>query len=411
MRAPRSARPLTFFFLMLPYGIASGAVTVTLPFVVTRAGLPVATAAAIVAVAMSPNIWRFLWAPVADLTLSLRHWYGIGAAACAVTLLLLVLTPVRSDTVALLTAMAFLSQVGATLLAIPLGGLMALTVAENEKGRAGGWYQAGNLGGAGLGGGGGVWLASHATPVVAGALLSAVSLACAAAVLFVPDVSPVEAGERVSNRVRSIGREFWNMLRAPRALLVLTLILSPIGIGAASNLWAAVAPHWRATPNVVALATGIVYGLAAVAGCASGGWVADRVGRWWLYFSCGVLMALVAVGMAAAPRTPAVYTAGILSYAFTQGLGNAAFTALVLHAIGGGAATTKYAILSALGNVPVSYMTAFDGWAHDRWGAGGMLTAEALLGLVCIPLGLAALWRMKAVRPPGRPAPTSPALG
>ena len=60
-----------------------------------------------------------------------------------------------------LTAMVFVSQVAGTLVVLPVGGMMAHSVAEEKKGRASGWYQMGNLSGSGLGGGAGVWLASH----------------------------------------------------------------------------------------------------------------------------------------------------------------------------------------------------------------------------------------------------------
>ena len=83
---------------------------------------------------------------------------------------------------------------------------------------------------------------------------------------------------------------------------------------------------------------------------------------------------------------------GFCTILIPQGLQNAAFTAVALHVTGRGAAATKYAFLGSLGNLPVSYMTAFDGWAHDRFGAAGMLRAEALLGAVCVALGVAALW-------------------
>jgi MFS family permease len=126
--------------------------------------------------------------------------------------------------------------------------------------------------------------------------------------------------------------------------------------------------------------------------------IADRFGRWWVYFDSVALMALVAVVMAAAPRTPDVYNAGVLSYAFTYGRANAAFSAIVLHAIGRGAASAKYAIVASFGNVPAVYMTAFDGWMYDRSGAVGMLTGEALLGMGCIVLGLAAVWRISGAR-------------
>ena len=282
---------------------------------------------------------------------------------------------------------------------------MAHTVAEQEKGRAGGWYQAGNLGGTGLGGGAGVWLADHFSIQVAGGALSTATLICLAALYFVTPVRGAE-GERLGQKMREVGRDFRDMLRTPAVLLVLVLVTSPIGIGAAANLWAAVAPDWRATPNTVALFTGALSGLVSAVGCVVGGWIADRLGRWWAFFGSGTVMALVALIMVAAPRTPNVYSSGVLFYAFSSGLAYAAFSAIVLYVIGRGAASAKYAILSSLGNVPTVYMTAFDGWMHDRAGVVGMLTGEALLGVGCIVLGLVAVWKIggATVRIPDRAA-------
>src|ERR1700736_4525991 len=172
MRDSHSTSPLTFFFLVLPMGISAGYVGVTLPFILTRAGFSVGAAAAIVAVGLSANIWRFLWGPVADLTLSLRKWYWIGLGTCTATLFLLSLIPIHQDQVAGLTTMVFITQVAATLVVLPIGGLMAHTVAEEKKGRASGWYQAGNLGGFGLGGGAGGWLAGPLSLPGCGTLLA-----------------------------------------------------------------------------------------------------------------------------------------------------------------------------------------------------------------------------------------------
>jgi len=367
MRDPRFARPITFFVLYLPNGISSGFITVTLPFMLTRAGVSVAATASVVAIALLPNAWRFVCAPVVDLTLTLRRWYLLGLVACAASLLALGMLPAGPDSVALITMAALLSQVGAVIQGAPVGGTMAHCVADAQKGRAAGWYQAGNLGGTGLGGGAGVWLASHYSAAVAGAALAAAMLVCATALAFTPDVARARSGERLASRLREIGRDFRELARLPEARLVLAMILMPFSIGAASNLWSAVAPDWNASPGLVALATGGLSGVVAAIGCVAGGWVADRVGRWWLFFGAGAAMALVAIGMVAAPRTPGGYAAGVLCYALTQGLSYASFSALVLHVIGRGAAATKYAALSSIGNIPVAYMTALDGWAHDRW--------------------------------------------
>ena len=64
-------------------------------------------------------------------------------------------------------------------------------------------------------------------------------------------------------------------------------------------------------------------------------------------------MALVAIIMAITARTPNAFSVGVLAYALTCGMAYAAFSVIVLLAIGRGAASTKYATLSSLGNLPL----------------------------------------------------------
>src|SRR5205823_11844734 len=112
----------------------------------------------------------------------------IGLVTASASLLLLGFIPLEQRMIGIFTILVFISQIAATLIVLPLGGLMAHTVAEEAKGRAAGWYQAGNLGGNGVGGGMGVWLAAHYSKEIAGAALAISMLACALALLFVADV-------------------------------------------------------------------------------------------------------------------------------------------------------------------------------------------------------------------------------
>ena len=393
-----STRPITFFFLVLPYGISSGFVSITLPFVLVRAGFSVALAASIVAIGVSSNLWRFLWGPVADLTLTARRWYLLGLGTSAATLLMVALLPLHQNAVAVLMTIVFISQVAGTLIVLPVGGLMAHTVAEGAKGRAAGWYQAGNLGGNGVGGGAGIWLASHFSKEIAGGALAIAMLASATAIYFASDVRIV-ANEGLGERMRILWRDILSMVRAAIPLFTIVLVCSPIGAGAMNNLWSAVAPDWRASADRVALVSGVLNGVISAIGCVIGGWVADRVGRWWAYFGSGLALSLVAIVMAVAPRTPESFIVGVLGYSFANGIAYAAFSAVVLLAIGRGAASTKYATLSSLGNLPIVYMTASDGWVHDRYGTAWMLYYEALIAIVCIVLALAVL---RWINPPKR---------
>ncbi len=153
----------------------------------------------------------------------------------------------------------FLSQVARTLIVLPVGGLMAHTVADAAKGRAAGWYQAGNLGGNGIGGGAGVWLAAHFSKEAASGGLTVAILASAAVVYFVSDVRIV-ATESVAERMRILWRDIYSMLRSAIPLFTIVLVCSPIGAGAMNNLWSAVAPDWYANADTVALVTGILKG-------------------------------------------------------------------------------------------------------------------------------------------------------
>ena len=396
MESPRHTPAPAFFFLVLPFGISSSFAAVTLPFVLKNAGLPVKTVAFITAFGVFASVCSFLWGPMIDLTLTLRRWYGVGVAAAAGALPLLSLTPPSNR--ALLVTLVFLSQVAITWISLPVGGLMAHTVAEERKGRAAGWYQAGNLGGGAVGGGLGVWLTSHYSVRVAAVVLAAMMVACSAALMFVPDVRL--AHDRLVERLRIVGRDFRAIVTSPIALLVIVLVSSPIGAGAMSNVWSAVADDWGASADRVALVTGLLASLVGAVGCVAGGWSADRWGRWRTFFGAGAFMAAVALGMSFCPLTPRVYSGGVLVYALSIGLAYAAYSALVLLAVGRGAASTKYAILGSLGNIPVVYMTALAGWSHDRFGPVGMLQIEAALSGVAIVAGIVAVWMLGAARTP-----------
>ena len=397
MARHETTRPVTFFFLLLPYGISTGFVSITLPFFLTRAGFSVASAAAIVALGVSANVWLFFWGPVVDLTLTPRRWYLLAVMVSAAALFLLGIVPFQQSVIALLTAMVFISQIAVTFVVLPMGALMAYTVPDDAKGRAAGWYQAGNLGGNGIGGGLGVWLGVHFAKELAGATLALAMIAAAFAIFFAADFHVV-AGFGFRERMRLMGRDILAMLRSAIPLLTLVLITSPIGAGAMNNLWSAVAPDWHAGPQMVALVTGVLNGIVCALGCLLGGWVADRFGRWWSYFGFGVALAFAAIIMAFAPWTRTAYAIGVLVYAFFVGTSYAAYSAIVVHAIGRGVASTKYAICQSLGNIPVAYMTAFNGWVHDRNGGVWMLNGEALLALVCIVAGLIVLQRINASR-------------
>ena len=62
------------------------------------------------------------------------------------------LLPYKESSIFYFSAIILLSQFAITFLCMATEGLMAYDVPEELKGRAGGFFQAGNLGGVGVGG-------------------------------------------------------------------------------------------------------------------------------------------------------------------------------------------------------------------------------------------------------------------
>ena len=186
-----------------------------MPFLLVHHGFSVEAAASITALGLSANLWRFIWAPLVDLTLSLHKWYLIGLALCASTLLLLSFIPLDKNAAGFLAVIVLFSQIAATFVIAPVGGFMAKTIAEDKKGRASGWYQVGNTSGIGLGGGAGIWLSTHFSYHVAGATLSIAMLACALPLYFFKSVKKVPLGTE-SDQLHTTFRD---LFKSPLAIL------------------------------------------------------------------------------------------------------------------------------------------------------------------------------------------------
>lgn len=387
-------KPVYIFFLIMPMGISQGFVTVTLPFLLTQKGFPVALTAGIVAIGLSANLWRFVWGPIVDLSLSLHKWYWLSLLACIASVLLLCFIPLTVKNATLLSIIVFISQVAGTTTLLPINGLMAKRIRENKKGAASGWYQAGNLAGTGIGGGVGLWLATHYNLILAGIVLCVVSIFFAMVMLLIKDI-PYRKEKTIVYEIKGMSKDILAMIKLPVALFVMTLIIMPIGTGAMANVWSAVAKDWKTDADTVVLVTGLLCGGVSALGCIAGGFIADRWGVWDAYLGIGVVCALVTVLIAVFPYHPATYISGVLIYGFCTGLMYAAYTAVILFVIGKKHTATKFSLMSSLGNLPVVYMTTFDGWTHDKFGSRYMLTAEAVVGIIFVIIFLVVLQQMR----------------
>lgn len=409
--ARRPPHPLAYTLLIVPFGATSGFVTVALAFLATKVGLTVQQGATLIAFSMFPNVWKFFWAPVADKTLTRKRWYLISIAVSALGVFGMATVPLGPATMTPMIALIVLTSIASTFTGFAVESMVAHLTPPADRGSVSGWFQAGNLGGSGLGGGLGLYLLENLPHAwMAGVVLALVMLACALPLLFVPEVPAERSGGTLGRAIGLVAADMWQVLRSREGMLCATLCFLPVGTGAAGGVLAQaqVAAHWGAGDHEVALVQGFLTGGVSMVGCLVGGYVCSRLSPRVAYALFGGLMAAVTALMAVAAATTAVYVGFNLAYAFVTGLCYAAFSAFVLDAIGAGHAATKYNGFASLSNAPIWYVGLVLAWADTAWGPGGMLMVESALGVVGIALfGLLAL--VLRTRPAPAAAASAPA--
>lgn len=400
----RPTPPAVFAVTILPFAAAVGYVTIAAPFWLKSQGVSLATIGAISATAMTPHAVKFLWAPLVDIGSWRKVWFVAMALLSAVLLGALALVPDLAHHLGLFTAVATAAQVASTTACVAADGLMAATTRLEDKGKAGGWRMAGNVGGTGLLGALALLVASRVSAPAAGAAMAIVCAASALAALLIVephlrDAAVDEAGSlsrALWVRVRAILADLWGTVRSRDGWTGLVICALPVGAGALTNLFSAMAVDYGASEQVVAAVNGLGGGLVGAVGSLAGGYLADHMNRRLAYAFSGGITALSAVAMLVAPMTPLTYAWGTLAYCFANGVAFATLAAFILEMVGhSAAAATKYTLFIAIANVASSYVTALDGWGSELRGLGarGALIADALLTFA----GIAVLLAMVAV--------------
>jgi predicted MFS family arabinose efflux permease len=377
--------PALFALLLYPFGVASGYLTTAIAYDLRANGVGVAAIAIMISWTFVPNTWKFLWAPFVDLTLSPKVWFVGATVITALGVFAMDLVPPVPDFLVTMTVVATVASLASTFAGAGAEAISVRLAPDDEKGRYGGWMQVGNFIGGGVGGGLGLYLSQHLEQRwISGAVVGGSCLLCPLALLAMPAVSREITSEAPLTRVVKVLGELWDIVRSSKGALAILVLFLPLGTGAASGLWSSIAGDWHASADAVALSNGAWSGVISGVGCLVGGYIADKMDRKWSYAVFGLVQAACAVAMATAPRTEVMFIVFTLMYAFTSGLTYASFSAIALEAAGMTAAATSYSLFAALSNFPIQYMTVADGFAHERFGAGGMLYIESAICVAAV---------------------------
>ena len=406
--------PPIFAVTIIPFAAAVGYATIAAPFWLKESGVSLAQIGAISATSMMPHAIKFLWAPVLDIGAHRKLWFLGCAIATAVMLgaVALVADPARH--LGIFTLLLTIAQVAGTTASAAADGLMACTTRDEDMGKAGGWRMAGNVGGTGvlgavalsIAGGEDFTLGSlrfhtlpHGVPA-AGLGLGLLTLASCAALFFIHEPHlPVAEGhaqrsalEVLKLRLWAIAHDLWTTVKSRAGWTGLVICALPVGAGALTNLFSAMAVDYSASGSVVEMVNGLGGGVIGALGSLVGGVLADKMNRRVAYAISGGLTAFSGLAMMAAPMTPATYTWGVLAYSFANGIAFATLAAFILEMVGhSAAAATKYTLFIAIANVASNYVTALDGAASEfrKLGSRGALFADAVLtfaGIVVLML-------------------------
>jgi MFS transporter, PAT family, beta-lactamase induction signal transducer AmpG len=396
----RPSPPAVFALTIQPFAAAVGYVSIAAPFWLKSQGVSLAAIGAISATAMTPHAIKFLWAPLIDVGSWRKAWFAGTTAATAALLVALSLIPGLSRNLGLFTLLATLAQVAGTTAAAAADGLMAATTRSEDKGKAGGWRMAGNVGGTGVLGAVALWLSARTSPQAAGLALAGVTLLSGLGALAIEEPRlRDELVERAGSlwralgiRLAAVGRDLWATMVSREGWTGLVICAVPVGAGALTNLFSAMAVDYGASEDLVAAVNGLGGGLLGAVGSLAGGFLADRMNRRLAYALAGGVTALTAAAMLAAPMTAATYAWGTLAYNFANGVAFAALAALILEMVGHSrAAASKYTLFIAVANVASNYVTALDGLASEirGWGSRGALAADVVLTAAGIAVLLA----------------------
>jgi MFS transporter, PAT family, beta-lactamase induction signal transducer AmpG len=396
--------PPLYGVLFLPSGMCQGFITVALGYVLARQGVSVGVIAGLVGLRLLPETWSFLAGPLIDSCLTSVLWYVLSIVALACCAVGFAFLPLQDS--ALMATLCLASGITAVLSNSAAVAALALTTSDAVRGACAGWRQTGFLGGIGVGGGGALWLVTHAGGLrVASLVLAVLYLLCIWPLLIVR-VPPAPRSATVRGAARDAIGALWRLLRTRPGILAVIVVTLPAGAGAAANLLPAVSGDWHASADMVASLTGVLAGIASIPGCITSGYLCDRFPRRTVFMWCALIAAVVEGILALAPRTPVSFAALALVNAALTGLAYSSVVAVIYDRLDLVGAATVGGVLGSLSNVPVVLVTMIIGAVQARVGSVAMLLAEAGLGIASVASYalLVLAWRPPAAVPVPQPA-------
>lgn len=374
-------RPWLFALLIAPSAVLANGVIQggVLAYLMRQQGIGIGRISHIIGLLSLPTMIYFLWSPATDFLVRRRTWLLLGAVSAGVLTAAAFHTR-RLDSPSAMVLM-FLGACCSQLVVSSCGGMMGTLHGERSRRVAGSCYQGGSL----AFGAAAVFvlvllnerMKQGTLGLLAGALIAAPALLA----LATPK-QEVVVEDGFGRTMRRIWSEFKSTFLHWRAIPYTLVMLFPMASGAAVGLLPGVAREYGVNGEHVAWVNGLGGALLMAGGSLAATLIPARIRAAVAYLSVGLVNAGTLGVLWLGPQAPSTYYVGLTLYLFTIGTSYALFTAVVLEFLGhsGKSGSGRYSIINSLGNVPVLYMLALDGWGGDKWGARGLAGTEAVVG-------------------------------
>jgi PAT family beta-lactamase induction signal transducer AmpG len=377
-----SERPWVFGLLIAPSAVvAFGIVQGALSFLMRRQGVSVERIGAVVSLLILPQTLYFLWSPLTDFLMRRRTWLMVGATSAGLLMALAFHAKNLASPVAV--AVMFIAVCCGQLVVSSCGGMMGALHQERSRRVASCYYQGSSLG---LGGLAVFVLAILVTQMGQGWLgwVAAVMIVVPSLAALVAPAQEVIVDDGLGQTMRRIWSEFKTTFLRWRAVPYTLTLVFPMASGASIGLLPGVAQDYGVNGHQMAWMNGLAGALLMAAGALTATLIPARIRASVGYLIVGLVNAATLGVLWLGPLRPSTYYVGVTLYLFTIGTATAMFTAVILEFLGrsGKSGSGRYSIINSLGNVPVVYMTAMDGWGDKSWGARGLAGTEAVMGAV-----------------------------
>lgn len=404
-------RPWLFVLAGTTYGVVGQFTGLVMPFATEHAGKQLDSIGWYNLLLFIPTFLLFLYAPLVDIGPRRKHWLLIVSAIGAACLAACFQMKLPEQIPAYL-AFGFAAQLIAGLVGSCAGGLMAASLPDELRGKAGGWYNLGNLSGGSLFATAANEMIGHdVEPRLIGVFVVVMMVAPAIGAQWIDE--PPRAHLAAREVFRQTLREVGGVLTSRSGLTGLALSMSPVGTAALANFFSGMSKPYGVDRDTVAVVTGLgAVGLNAL-GALIGGYLCDRFNRRALYLVSGALTAMCGIAMAVSPRGPSTYIGGVIAYALVTGFCYASFTAYVLETIGRSdrTAATKYSMFTAASNFAITYVGWIDTRFFERHNVEGVVASDAALNLLGAAVLAVVFWRLGSFgkwRHPAEPARAEP---